>query len=50
MEYNDRKNEDKRKEHVVTEFLEKNLYCRFPDYFHNENATTQKIGVDCEFT
>lgn len=50
MDYNERKNEDKRKEHIVTEFLEKNLYSRFPDYSHNENAETQKLGVDCEFT
>lgn len=50
MEYNERKNADKQKEEIVRLFLEKNLYHRFPDYKHNENAETQKLGVDCEFT
>lgn len=49
-EYNERKSEDKRKENVVRCFLEKHLYSKFPDYFHNENVDRQKLGVDCEFT
>lgn len=50
MEYNERKNEDKRKEEIVRKFSEIHLYNRFPDYKHNENVETQKLGVDCEFT
>lgn len=50
MEYDERKNDDKRKEQIVREFLERNLYYRFPDYKHNEDAETQRLGVDCEFT
>ena len=50
MDYNERKNADKQKEEIVRLFLEKNLYYRFHDYQHNENAETQKLGVDCEFT
>ena len=50
MSYNERKNEDKKKEQIVRKFLERHLYGRFPDYQHNDNADTQKLGVDCEFT
>lgn len=50
MGYNDRKTDDKRKEAIVREFLEENLYKKFPDYKHNEDVETQRLGVDCEFT
>lgn len=50
MGYNERKDDDKRKESVVRKFLEENLYKKFPDYKHNEDAETQRLGVDCEFT
>lgn len=50
MEYEDRRNDDKRKEQIAREFLERNLYHLFPDYKYNDNPETQKLGVDCEFT
>ena len=50
MNYNERKNDDKRKEEIVRKFLEIHLYNKFPDYVHNDDAVTQKLGVDCEFT
>lgn len=50
VEYEERRNDDKRKEQIVREFLELHLYNKFPDYIHNESAETQKLGVDCEFT
>lgn len=50
MGYNERKKDDKRKEHVVRLYLELILYYLFPDYKHNDDKTTQKLGVDCEFT